>query len=93
MQELLEAAEKVAADLKEELAAARREAAEAATKAADDHALELQRLELERSKAEVGTSVGWVAPLISCGCDSVGGQVEGCGPGAQTCMPEGSTCS
>ena len=54
LQEELEAAEKAAAELAEEREGVKREAAEAAAKAADAHALEVQRRELEQSKAEVG---------------------------------------
>lgn len=67
-QDACDAAEKVASDLREELEGVRKEAAEATARAMDLHAIELQRLEVERSKLEVRGGCGRRVPRLERAC-------------------------
>jgi hypothetical protein len=54
LQEALEAANKAAEELQEQLQQASQAAADEASKAAELHAVEIQKMVLERTKLEVG---------------------------------------
>lgn len=68
LQEALDAANKAAEELREQLLQAQQAAAEEASKAAEVHAVEIQKLTVERTKLEVGCwlLISW---LISWLCD------------------------
>lgn len=53
LQEALEAASKAANSLQEQLESAQQQAVQDATKAADAHALEIQKMQLEHAKLQV----------------------------------------
>lgn len=54
LQESLDAANKAAEELQEQLQQAKQAAADEASKAAEVHAVEIQKLAVERTKLEVG---------------------------------------